>query len=291
MDQQTGNQKDSLFIRVPDGLHLHIEVYGKDRGKPPVVCLPGLTRNGRDFAELATILASAPHDHRVITITSRGRGLSDRDPSPERYTIPVEAADVISVLDQLGIDRAHFIGTSRGGLILHVLAFTHLERMASAILNDIGPVLELDGLRQIQSYLGSRSSPADFEEAAHLLAKTHGSEFPALTEQDWQTMAKAIFREQGGKLLADYDPAIGEQFRSLDLSSPLPDLWAGFEQLAAVPVMTVRGEHSRLLSGATLEEMVKRHPKFDAVMANGQGHAPLLHLDRLDQAIAAFLRR
>jgi pimeloyl-ACP methyl ester carboxylesterase len=279
------------FITVPDGLALHVRIYGEANPGTPVVCLPGLTRNLLDFEDLARILAAPPYNRRVIALSSRGRGRSDRDPQPERYTIPVEAGDVSSVLDQLGIESAAFIGTSRGGLILHVLAMTHLERIERLVLNDIGPVLEVDGLRQIQTYLGKRRLPASFADAAEILRVTHGAEFPALGDEDWHGMAQALYREVDGKVLADFDPGIAEQFRSADLSQGLPDLWPQFAALAQKPVMVVRGEHSRLLSRDTVEEMVRRHPGLVAIVAGGQGHAPLLHLTGLAEEIGGFLQR
>ncbi|MFL0694316.1 MAG: alpha/beta fold hydrolase [Agrobacterium tumefaciens] len=277
------------FITVPDGLNLHIRIHGAGNGGIPVVCLPGLTRNVLDFEDLARKLAAPPYDRRIIAISSRGRGLSDRDPQLERYTIPVEAGDVISVLDEIGVDRAAFIGTSRGGLILHVLAMTHLDRIEKLVLNDIGPVLEVDGLRQIQGYLGNRRMPDNYAEAAEILAATHGAEFPALKQDDWAGMAQALYRDIDGKLSADFDPAIAAQFRAADLSQPFPDLWAQFALLADKRVMVIRGEHSRLLSRATTNEMAQRHAQCTVGEAKGQGHAPLLHLNGLAEAIGTFL--
>jgi pimeloyl-ACP methyl ester carboxylesterase len=277
------------FIRVPDGLSLHVREYGPDNSGTPVVCLPGLTRNLLDFEDLAVILLSPPTSRQVISISSRGRGLSDRDPDPTRYTIPVEAADVIAVLDHLAIDRAAFIGTSRGGLILHVLAMTHLDRIERVVLNDIGPVLELKGLRQIQAYLSGQAPLRSFEEAAALLRRVHGAEFTGLADQDWQGMAKALYRETNGVIAADYASEIATQFRAADLSQPLPALWPQFELLAKKPVLVVRGEHSRLLSRDTVDEMKVRKPDLLAVEAEGQGHAPLLHLGPMPKAICDFL--
>ena len=279
------------FITVPDGLNLHIRIHGEENGGMPVVCLPGLTRNVLDFEDLARWLAAPPFNRRIIAISLRGRGLSDRDPQPERYTIPVEAGDVISVLDAIGVDRAAFIGTSRGGLILHVLAMTHLDRIERLVLNDIGPALEVDGLRQIQGYLGSRPAPSSYAEAADILRAIHGAEFPALGLNDWADMAQALYRDIDGKLTADFDPAIAAQFRAADLSQPFPDLWAQFALLADKRAMVVRGEHSRLLSRATTDEMARRHPRCKVVEAKGQGHAPLLHLNDLAEVVGAFLGR
>ena len=268
---------------------LHVREYGADNPGIPVLCLPGLTRNLLDFEDLAVLLAAGALPRHVISISSRGRGFSDRDPDPSRYTIPVEAADVIAVLDQMAIERAAFIGTSRGGLILHVLAMSHLDRIERVVLNDIGPVLEVEGLQQIQSYLGGRAAPESFSEAAAILRAVHGAEFPALAAQDWQAMAQALYRERDGGIDADYDPEIAKAFRAADLDQPLPTLWPQFDLLAEKPVMVVRGELSRLLSRATVAEMAGRKSNLAHVEAQGQGHAPLLHLGPLPQAIRDFL--
>jgi pimeloyl-ACP methyl ester carboxylesterase len=277
------------FIRVPDGISLHVREYGVGNPGTPVVCLAGLTRNLLDFEDLAIILSTPPTSRRVISISSRGRGLSDRDPDPSRYTIPVEAADVIDVLDHLAIDHGAFIGTSRGGLILHVLAMTHLERIERVVLNDIGPVLELLGLRQIQTYLGGQAPLRSFAEAAALLRRVHGAEFPALGDQDWQGMAQALYRETDGVVAADYASEIATQFRAADLSQPLPVLWPQFDLLATKPLMVVRGEYSKLLSRDTVDEMKVHKPELVTIVAKGQGHAPLLHLGTIPSAIRDFL--
>lgn len=276
-------------IETADGLSLHVRVYGEHLPGRPVVCLPGLTRNSRDFHQLALILSQSAHPSKVVTIDSRGRGLSDRDPDKSRYTLAVEALDVIAVLDALAIDRAAFIGTSRGGLILHLLAVSHPERIAAVVLNDIGPVIEVAGLKQIQAYLGRERQPEDFDEAAAILMEVHGPAFPTLAPQDWRDMADAIYREIDGRIVADFDSAIAEQFRAADLSQPLPDLWKNFEAFAGVPLMAVRGEMSRLLSAETLAEMGRRRPGMASVTAAGQGHAPILHLDGIAERIQTFL--
>ena len=278
------------FIRTADGLSLHIRIYGEDLPGRPVVCLPGLTRNSRDFHQLAVILSQSAHPSRVITLDSRGRGLSDRDSDKSRYALSVEALDVVTVLDALAIDRAAFIGTSRGGLILHLLAASHPDRLAAVVLNDIGPVIERQGLEQIQAYLGrEQKPPSDMDEAAAVLRAIHGDAFPALRPEDWRDMADAIYREIDGRIVADFDPAIAAQMASADLSLPIPDLWTNFEAFGGAPLMAIRGETSTLLSPETLEEMASRHPGLATVTAGGQGHAPILHLDDLAAQVSDFL--
>ncbi|MGX5665705.1 alpha/beta fold hydrolase [Rhizobium daejeonense] len=281
---------DSHHIAVPDGLKLHARIYGPGNEGLPIICLPGLSRNSRDFHQLALQLSTAPTaPFRVITIDSRGRGLSEHDEKKERYSIPTEAQDVISVLNHFGIERAIFIGTSRGGLILHILAATHPERLAGVLLNDIGPVIEIEGLKQIQDYLGRERRPKNFDDAAAILKETHGESFPALAGADWRDMAHAIYREIDGILIADFDPAIAELFRVADLREPIPDLWAQFDLFRALPLMTIRGENSRLLSKKTTEIMAERHPGMQQLTALGQGHAPILHLGDVPAEIQRFL--
>ena len=291
-DRQDSDRQDfaSRFIQTPDGLSLHIRIYGEDLPGTPVICLPGLTRNSRDFHQLAVILSQSANPWRVITLDSRGRGLSDRDSDKSRYALPIEALDVVTVLDTLAIDRAAFIGTSRGGLILHLLAASHRERLAAVVLNDIGPVIEREGLEQIKAYLGrEQKAPDDMEEAAAVLRAIHGDAFPALRPEDWRDMADAIYRKVDGRIVADFDPAIAAQMASADLSQPIPDLWENFEAFGGTPLMAIRGETSKLLSPKTLEEMASRHPGMVSVTAKGQGHAPILHIDGLAALIGDFL--
>lgn len=270
-----------MAIHSPDDGHLE---------GPPLICLAGLTRNGRDFQPLAERLTSGPQGPRtVILIDSRGRGLSERDPDPARYSVPVEAADVLTVMDTLDIPKADFIGTSRGGLILHVLGATAPERLGKLVLNDIGPVIGLKGMRHIQAYLDPSPRPARLREVIAALRIVHGDAFPALGADDWEEMARAIYRGPEEAMIPDVDPAIAAAVKALDLGQPLPDLWALFDNLTAMPMLVIRGEHSRLLEPQVLEEMLRRHPKAESFIAAGQGHAPLLHLPDVYAAIAAFL--
>ncbi|GEO84468.1 MULTISPECIES: alpha/beta fold hydrolase [Alphaproteobacteria] len=278
------------FVQTTDDLSLYVRIYGDELTGVPVVCLPGLTRNTRDFHQLAVLLSRGDTAFKVIAIDSRGRGRSGRDPDKSHYTLPIEAQDVVNVLDDLGIDRAAFIGTSRGGLILHLLAVSHPDRLAAVILNDIGPVIEKEGLKQIQAYLGhEQRPPTDLDEAATVLRAIHGSAFSALEPQDWRDLAQAIYREADGRIVADFDPAIAAHFVGADLEQPLPDLWQNFDALASTPLMAIRGDASRLLSPETLGEMAVRHPGMVSLTAKGQGHAPILHLDDIPTRIAGFL--
>jgi len=292
MGEHTVTVFEEFSVTVPDGLTLRGRIYGPENAADTVVCLAGLTRNGRDFHQLAEILSGNPiRPWRVVTIDSRGRGLSDRDPDKTRYTVPVEANDVLAVCDSLGIERAVFIGTSRGGLLMHLIAGLRPALLAGVVLNDIGPVVEPEGLRQIQAYLGrKRPQPRDWTEAVAAVRADHGPAFPVLSDNDWRDMARALYRETEQGITPDYDPAIAAQLVSADLSQPMPDLWPQFEAFSPTSLMVIRGEHSRLLSEATVNEMARHHPGLRVTRAAGQGHAPILHLGNLSQKIIEFLR-
>ncbi len=146
----------SRFVTASDGLRLHVRAYGRRGGRElPIVCLPGLTRNGADFHELATSLTrDEKHPRLAIAVDSRGRGLSDHDPNPDNYSFPVELADLMAVLTALEIGPAIFIGTSRGGILTMLLGAARPAAIAGVILNDVGPVIDTKGLVRIKGYVG-----------------------------------------------------------------------------------------------------------------------------------------
>ncbi|NTF41423.1 alpha/beta fold hydrolase [Rhizobium rhizogenes] len=281
-------------IPAQDGLKLYVRDYAGDetatRTRPPVICLPGLTRNSRDFHQLALLLSQHPTTpYRVITLDARGRGLSERDADKSHYNLAIETQDVLTICATLDIPKASFIGTSRGGLVLHVLAASRPDILKAVILNDIGPVLEKIGLTDIRDYLNRDRKPADRDDAVNILRENHGSAFTALSDEDWQDMARAIYAFENGKPIADYDAAIAAQMQALDLEAPLPDLWAQFEGFKDIPLMVIRGENSKLLTAATTDEMALRHPGATIKVIAGQGHAPILHLGDIPDAIHSFL--
>ncbi|MBP2446658.1 alpha/beta fold hydrolase [Rhizobium leguminosarum] len=282
------------FYASSDGLKLYARDYRPGEaatvGRLPVVCLPGLTRNTRDFHPLALLLSrDITAARRVIALDSRGRGNSAWDENKANYNLPMEAGDVVAACAALGVERAIFIGTSRGGLILHLIATTRPDLLEAVILNDIGPVVEAEGLARIRDYLNSGRRPEDWNAAADIVKENHGASFTALGREDWREMAIALYRDVGGRPVVDFDPAIGEALKSVDLSQPLPDLWAQFESLCRFPLMLIRGGNTSLLSKETAGEMARRHPDLVLHTAEGQGHAPLLHHGGIPIAIRAFL--
>lgn len=288
-----GEGFSDFFYSASDGLELHARLYGGAvDGRMPVVCLPGLTRNARDFHELALRLAHGTETPRqVVAFDYRGRGQSAYDRDWNNYNVIVEAGDIVDGLTVLGIDKAAFIGTSRGGLIIHMLAAMRPALLGAAVLNDIGPVVEAVGLAQIRSYLDRAPRPKDFAHAVAIQKAIHSEAFPALEDTDWERFVRAIYRDEGGKPVADFDPKLMKSVLGMDLAKPQPALWPQFEGLGAIPVLAIRGENSKLLSAQTLQDMGRRHPRFESIVVSGQGHAPLLETGELPERIANFLRK
>ena len=280
---------ESIFFTSNDGLRLHARCYGARANMArPVVCLPGLTRTAADFEVLAERLSAA--DRRVIALDYRGRGLSAYDPNPANYTVQVEFGDVLTVLDALDVRSAIFIGTSRGGILAMMLASVRPQAVAAAILNDIGPVIELSGLLRIQSYVGKLPAPENYADAAGLLREVFAASFPHLSDEDWLGFARRAFKQEGGRLVPTYDARIAETLKEISRETVVPDLWPQFNALAQVPVMVIRGVLSDLLSAETVEAMKTRHLGMRVVEAAGQGHAPMLQDEPTLAAIEQFVR-
>src|SRR5262249_18175841 len=213
---------------------------------------------------------------RVLALDYRGRGLSDYDRNPKNYAIPVELDDVIGVLAACGAAPAIIVGTSRGGLIAMVLAVKQPSAVAGVVLNDIGPVIDAQGLTRIKSYVGKLPEPHSFQEGADILRRISEGQFPKLDAADWLTAAKRGWREHQGRLVPTYDPALAHSLGAIKENQPVPTMWPQFEALAQMPVMVIRGANSDILSAQTVEAMKARHPEMDVLVVPDQGHAPLL---------------
>ena len=282
---------ESVFVSAPDGLRLHARRHGV-RISPhlPVVCLPGLARTTADFDVLAEALAADTERPRpVIALDYRGRGRSEWDRDPANYNFAVELADVVAVLTALGIGRAVFVGTSRGGILTMLLAAARPTFIAGAVLNDIGPVIEPQGLVRIKSYVGKLPQPASFEDAAEVLRRLFDAQFPTLTDADWLASARRTFELKDGRLVPSYDPRLTATLEGVDLERPLPALWSAFDSLAAVPMMVIRGANSDILSPETVKAMRARRNALKTIEVPDQGHAPLLSEPALIERIADFV--
>ena len=224
----------------------------------------------------------------VLALDYRGRGLSAHDPEPEHYNVAVEAADVLAVLADAGVARAVFVGTSRGGLITMAIASFQPEVIRGTLLNDIGPVLQPEGIDRIRGYVGKLPVPGNWGEAVGIIKGYTGEQFTGLSHEDWMAFARTTYLDREGALTIRYDPALKRALEDLD-TSDLPTLWPQFEALTRVPLMVIRGEHSDLLSRETADAMIRRHPDGRLVTVNGQGHAPLLRDAPTLARIQAFI--
>lgn len=274
----------SAFTRV-NGLRLHhLEWEG---GGVPIVCLHGLTRNAHDFDALARTLAPR---RRVLALDVRGRGESDWAP-PESYALPQYASDVAAWLDALAVPRAIFIGTSMGGLITLVFGAARRERVAAAVLNDVGPVVDPAGLARIQSLVGG--APETFADQRAVASWFRSTQPPQRLDDaallEWAQHATRP--AEGGGLTWRYDRALREQMRAArPAATQLPDLWPLAEALSG-PTLVVRGGSSDILSEAVAAEMTRRMKDCVAVSVPGVGHAPSLVEPESLAAIESLLRR
>lgn len=264
---------EDRFWSSRDGLRLHYRDYAGRTDRPPLLCLPGLTRNARDFAALADRLGE---EWRLLCPDLRGRGDSAYARDSASYTPLQYVEDVEALLDEAGVDRFVAVGTSLGGLLAAILTMKHPERVAGAAINDIGPVIEPAGLARIREYVGQGRSFPTWMHAARALEESQGLAFPGFGLEDWLAMAKRVMAVgQNGRIVFDYDMKIAEPFAAQG-DAPAPDLWPAFCALAGRPLLILRGELSDLLSVATLAAMAARLPGADVVTVAGVGHAPTL---------------
>ena len=286
-----GTEASSVFVTAPDGLKLHVRCYGPRLApSPPVVCLPGLTRTTADFDELATALASNPEmPRRVLVLDYRGRGLSDYDPDPLKYTLATELGDIAAVLTALDVPPAVFVGTSRGGILTMLLSTIRPTAIAGAVLNDIGPVIETAGLVRIQSYVGKLLRFTSFEEGAQALRRLFGQQFTKLSDEEWLDYSRRSFKLEQGQLVPTYDLRLAKTLEGIDFGQPVAALWPAFDALGSIPLMVIRGENSDLLSEHTVAAMRERRPDIQTVTIADQGHAPILSGAGLIGRIASFV--
>lgn len=286
MSTDTGSWTD-IWHPTSDGLQIHARDYPGPAGAMPVVCLHGLTRNAADFANLAAHLQCR---YRVIVVEQRGRGRSDYDPQPERYQLGQYVDDTRGLLQALEVERPVLVGTSMGGLMSLLMLATDPDGYRGAVLNDIGPVVEADGLRRIQGYVGQGRPAESWEEAIATTREIHADAFPDFTDADWQAFTERLYRrDEQGRLVPDYDPAIAQPLTASEDAATPPDLWSVFEASGAVPMLIIRGTRSDILSAATLREMCDRKPDARSLELTRIGHAPTLDEAPARQALDAFL--
>jgi pimeloyl-ACP methyl ester carboxylesterase len=271
-----------------DGLTLRYRDYPGRSNRPPVLCIPGLTRNSRDFEPLAEVLAG---DWRVISADLRGRGQSDYARDSASYQPLQYAADILALLDHLAIERVVAVGTSLGGIVIMLLALQAPRRLAGVVLNDVGPEIEAAGLARIRGYVGQGRSFPTWMHAARGLREQAGPAHPGFAIGDWLRLAKRLMAVgPGGRIAFDYDMKIAEPFQTAEGTAPV-DMWPAFRALAGRPALAIRGELSDILSAATLERMAAEIPDLDVCLIGRTGHAPTLEEPEAQASIARLLAK
>ncbi|HEX6959798.1 MAG TPA: alpha/beta hydrolase [Ferrovibrio sp.] len=276
------------YFRAQDGLRLYYRDYGNPHSpRPPLLCLAGLTRNSKDFHDIACRHAEA---RRVIALDFRGRGRSDYDPDYRNYQVLVYLSDVLHLLVVTQCHRVVVLGTSMGGLVAMAMGAANPASLVGVILNDIGPEIASLGKQRIVSDLGADIHFPDYQAAAAAWQKSGAGIYPKMEAAGWLKLAQTTFTEdkRRGGVRPDYDPKIA---RAMDEQSkePVPDLWPLFRGLRNVPVLTLRGALSDLLSAETLVRMKREHAGMTPVTVPDVGHAPMLDEPVAQTAIDDFL--
>jgi len=279
------------FWWSPDGLRLHYRDYaGGGEERPPLLCLPGLTRNARDFEPLAERLAG---DWRLICPDMRGRAESAYAKDPMTYVPLIYLQDIGRLLADLAVTRFVAIGTSLGGIIAMLVAATHREWLAGALLNDVGPTLETAGLARIRTYVGVGQSHPSWVHAARALEESNRDIYPAYDLQQWIAMAKRLYRlNSAGRVVLDYDMRVAEPLRLTGGEEAAPDMWPVMAAFRGIPTQILRGERSDLLSDATARRMIAEIGEgAELTVVPNVGHAPALDEPESVAAIDRLLSR
>jgi pimeloyl-ACP methyl ester carboxylesterase len=271
-----------------DGLQLYYRDYAAQKpGKLPVLCLPGLSRNSRDFEHVAQRLQSG---RRVLCADLRGRGHSQHDPNWHNYHPGTYLADLLQLLDDAAVERCVFFGTSLGGILTMLTAATQPQRVAAAILNDIGPEVDPVGLARIAQYVGKAPPAHTWDDAVRIVRAAYEFALPGLSDEQWLDHTRRSYTDVNGMPRLDMDRNIGEAVRAAPAAAA-PDLWPVFDTLKAIPTLVLRGATSDILSAATLEKMHSRKPDLVHVEVPNRGHVPLLDEPEAVMAIETFLAR
>lgn len=270
---------DVKLYTTKEGLSL---AYTDEGDGLPVIALPGLTRTGRDFDFVAPHLSGV----RLIRPDYRGRGRSDFA-GWETYTVPQEAGDVLALMEHLGLSRAAFLGTSRGGLISMAIAAGQPDKVIGVCLNDIGPDIDRAGLEVIAKYIGVPPSAASYDEVTPVRAKTAAG-FANVPMSRWREDVERLFDETPDGLTLNYDPLLAKSFE-VALNAPDPDLWPLFHALAGKPLALIHGLNSDLLTHATVEKMKAARPDMIYAGVPDRGHIPWLDEPEALSAITQWI--
>ena len=288
--------------RSSDGLELYYREYGG--GDRAVVCLHGLSRNSKDFHDLALHLSQG---YRVICPDLRGRGRSQYDPNGKTYNMVAYTQDVQHLLDAAGLDKPVLIGTSLGGFISLTMAYLLPGRLRAIVLNDAGPEIDPAGIKRIMGYSGTpAAAPRNWEEATALVKANHEVGLLGMPGSFWADYARLTYRENDdGVPVAEVDPKVltslktaktlGNILKSLNAVGLVKkvrgipvDAWESFRAVS-MPCLVLRGETSDVLAAETVAKMRDIKPDLEVATIPNRGHAPLLDEPESLAAIDTFL--
>jgi len=269
----------------PSGLHRMAYTEWGVRDNPRVlICVHGLTRNGRDFDALAQALAA---DYRVICPDVVGRGQSSRLRDPSAYGIAQYVVDMVTLIARLDVGSVHWLGTSMGGLIGMALASQDGTPIHRLILNDVGPVITTESLERIAPYVGTDPTWATFDEALAYV-KVISAPFGQLDEVQWRHLTEySIGQRSDGRWGFLYDPLIAAPFKAAFSGEPI-DLWPVYERIHC-PTLVLRGAESDLLTREVWQQMGERGPRARLAEIPGVGHAPMFLRDDQIAIVRDFL--
>lgn len=287
--QDSGRDWTDHYWWSGDGVRLHARIYDGPAGSddaPPILCMPGLARNARDFEMLAPHMAER---RKVIVIEFRGRGESAFAKDPMTYVPLTYVQDVVALLDELQIERFAAVGTSLGGLVAMLMAASLPGRLVGAVLNDVGPELEKVGLNRIRDYIGTANSQPTWLHAARAYGELNAAIYPDYRIHDWLRLTKRMQRlTPEGRIVVDYDKQI-----AVPLRLPAPDgevdLWPVYRGLGEIPVLILRGELSDILARPAAKKMAAVLPGARLVEVPRVGHAPTMDEAEAVAAIDSWL--
>jgi pimeloyl-ACP methyl ester carboxylesterase len=274
------------YFTSADGLRLYYRDYPAARqGRLPVLCLPGLTRNCRDFESSALRIQGT---RRVLCPDLRGRGRSQYDPNFLNYHPGTYVGDLARLLADAGAGKVILFGTSLGGILSMLLAATTPQVPGAVILNDIGPEVAPEGLQRIAGYVGRHGPVRSWQEAAEQMRSMYGVAMPDAGDADWLAFARRSYSEVNGMPVLDVDPGVGEAVRAAPAGAA-PDLWPVYAALGPLPALAIRGALSDVLSAATFDRMQREKPDLQRLTVARRGHPPLLDEPECVAAIDRFL--
>ena len=281
---QTSPRTSSLSGLSPHGFHRVVYYeWGDPANDRVVICVHGVSRNGRDFDVLGEALART---HRVLAVDMPGRGASAWLPDANDYTFPTYLTTLTALIARSGASRVSWVGTSMGALLGMAMAAQRETPLQRLVVNDAGPVIEVSALARIRDYLGLAPTFATFAEAETYI-RTVSAPFGPLTDAQWEHLTRtSIAQRDDGTFAMTYDPGIAVPFKS---TAAPPDLWPMWDAIQC-PVLVLRGANSDLLSPATAKAMTQRGPKARLLEFAGIGHAPMMLSSDQYEPVVEFLR-